>query len=403
MKDNPSTGFHTRAAQTYADGKKENRPLSTPILQSTNFQAASSEQLGSLFKAKSKSFYTRFGHPTLAAAAEKVALLEGAEKALVFASGMGAITTALLAVLKSGDHVVAQRNIFAQTFNFLNDMARGYGVETTFVDATHKEEVVEALRPHTALLYVESPSNPLLKVVDIRALADLVRERNIPLFIDSTFASPYVQNPLALGATLVLHSGTKYLGGHSDVMCGAAAGDARLIRRIQEAQVLLGNIMDPHAAWLLLRGLKTLGVRVQRQCDTALEVARFLESQEGIVGVNYPWLESSPYFALAKQQMRGGGGVLAFEVDGGLKGARAFLDALELIPVASSLGGVETVIEIPYELDFSEEELGEAAGATGISLGLIRLAVGIEDAGDLISDLQRGVAALRLRQSVAAT
>lgn len=403
MKDHTSLGFHTRASQTYTDGRRENRPLSVPILQSTNFQTSSSKELGELFKSKANTFYARFGHPTLAAAAQKVALLEGAEDALVFPSGMGAITTALLAVLKAGDHVVSQRAIFAQTFNFLDQMARAYGVETTFVDPATPEEMERALRPNTALLYIETPSNPLLRVVDIQAVARIAQQRGSALFVDSTFASPFVQNPLALGATLVLHSGTKYLGGHSDLMCGVAAGSARLIRRIQDAQILLGNIMDPHAAWLLLRSLKTLGIRVQRQCDTALAVAQFLESQEGVIAVHYPWLESSPYCALARQQMRGGGGVASFEVEGGLSGARAFLDALQLIPVASSLGGVETVIEIPYELDFSEEELGEAAAQTGISPGLIRLAVGIEDVADLTDDLSRGVAALKSHRAAVAT
>ena len=400
MNRNVAKGFHTRAVQTYSDGKKENRPLSAPILQSTNFQARSSEELGTLFRTKSANFYTRVGHPTVAAAAEKTALLEGAEAALVFSSGMGAVTTSLLAVLTSGVHVVAQRTIFAQTFRFLDEMGRSLGIETDFVDATKTEEVAQAVRSNTALIYIESPSNPLLKVVDIRAIADIARDRNLPLFIDSTFASPFVQNPLALGATLVLHSGTKFLGGHSDIMCGVAAGDAALISRIRDTQVLLGNLLDPHAAWLLLRGLKTLGVRVQKQCDTALKVAHFLESQDGVASVSYPWLESSPYYSVAKKQMRGGGGVLSFEVKGGLKAARAFLDALELIPIASSLGGVETVIEIPYELDFSAEELGEAANETGISPGLIRLSIGIEDSSDLIEDMKRGLAALRSRESV---
>jgi methionine-gamma-lyase len=395
--------FNTRASKTYVDGRRENRPLSTPILQATNFQAGSSKELGTLFKTQAGRVYTRFGHPTLTAAGEKVALLEEAEAGLVFSSGMGAITASLLTVLKAGDHVVAQRSIFAQTFAFLDSLARSYGVTTDFVDASQANHIAEALRPNTALIYIESPSNPLLKVVDIQAIAEIGRKKNIPVFIDSTFASPYLQNPLKLGANLVLHSATKFLGGHSDIMCGAAAGDAKLIQRIRDIQVLLGNIMDPHAAWLLLRGIKTLGLRMQKQCANALELARYLESKEGILSVSYPWLESSPTYSLARKQMRGGGGVLSFEVEGGLKGARAFLDALELIPIATSLGGVETILEIPFELDFSEEELGEAAHETGISPGLIRLSVGIEDPGDLIEDLQRGLAALRKRKAVLAS
>jgi len=384
-------GFHTRAVQTYHDGKKENRPLSTPIQRATTFQAASSESHGILFRDRTDTLYTRFGNPTLSAAEEKMALLEKAESALVFGSGMGAITTLLLTFLESGDQVVAQREIFAQTFTFLDRLARSLGIETDFVDSTRTEEVVEAIRPNTKLIYIETPSNPLLQVVDIQATADIAAERGAMLIVDSTFASPYLQNPLALGATLTLHSGTKFLGGHSDVMCGVVAGAADLIRRIRETQILLGTILDPHAAWLLLRGIKTLGARVQRQCDNAIEVARFLASQKGIKAVHYPWLEGSPYHDLAKKQMRGGGGVLSFEVTGDLEGARNFLSALELIPVATSLGGVETVIEIPFELDFCSQELGEAAEETGINPSLIRLSVGIEDIDDLIGDLKRGI------------
>jgi cystathionine beta-lyase/cystathionine gamma-synthase len=387
-------GFHTRAAKTWIDGKRTRRPLDLPIVQATNFQIESSEALGRLFHQRAETVYTRFNHPTLAQAARKLAHLEGAEAALLFGSGMGAITTSLLTVLGPGAHVVAQREIFAQTYQFLDRLMRPFGVETDFVDATILDQIEATLRPDTALIYIETPSNPLLKVVDIAAVADLARRRHIPLFVDSTFASPFLQNPLDLGATLVLHSGTKFLGGHSDVMCGVAAGDTDLVGRIRETQILMGSIMDPHAAWLLLRGVKTLGLRVQRQSDTALSLARFLEGRPGVEAVHYPWLESSPSSDLARRQMRGGGGVLSFEVSGGLEGARRFLDALRLIPIATSLGGVETVIEVPSELDFSAQELGEAADATGIRPGLIRLSVGTEDLEDLRADLEQGLSAL---------
>jgi methionine-gamma-lyase len=401
MNAKPEPGFHTLAVRTHSDGKRESRPLSEPIFQGTNWQAGTSRELGRLFRERSTRFYTRFGHPTLAAVARKVAELEGAEDALVFASGMGAITTSLLAVLRSGDHVVCQRNIFAQTFTFLDKPARAWGVETDFVDATRPAEVAAAVRPNTSLIYVETPSNPLLDVVDVRAVAEIARARGAGLFVDGTFASPYLQRPLELGATLSVHSGTKYLAGHHDVLCGAVAGSREIVARIRATQELLGNIMDPHAAWLLLRGLKTLGLRVQRQCDTALEVARFLHGREGVVAVHYPWLKQSPSHTLARRQMRGGGGIVSFEVQGGLTGARAFLDALETIPIASSLGGVESVIEIPWDLDFGEDELGDAAKETGIRPGLIRLSVGIEDAPDLLADLERGLAACSARARAA--
>ena len=387
-------GFHTRAAHTYLDGKRESRPLSPPIVRATTFQAKTSESHGRLLRDGADTPYARMGNPTLTLAAEKVADLENAERAILFGSGMGAITTTLLTFLASGDHVIAQREIFAQTFTFLDRMARALGIETTFVDPTRAGEIEAAIRPETRLIYIETPSNPLLQVVDIRAAAEIARERSALLLVDSTFASPVLQNPLDLGADLVLHSGTKFLGGHSDVLCGAVAGTDTLVRRIRETQILLGTILDPQAAWLLLRGIKTLGVRVERQCENALVVARFLAGRDGVLAVHYPWLEGSPFHDLARAQMRGGGGVLSFEVAGGLEGARRFLDALRLVPVATSLGGVETVVEIPAELDFGGDELGENAGRDAIRPGLIRLSVGIENVDDIREDLERGLGSI---------
>ncbi len=388
-----SPGFHSRAAKAHLDGRQDGRPLSTPIVRSTNFEVETSQKLGRRYFARDEKVYTRFGNPTQNAAADKLALLEGAESALVFSSGMAAISSSLFAALKPGDHVVSQREIFAQTFTVLDKMARSFGIETDFVDATDPDNVRAALRPETRLIYIETPSNPLLKIIDIEVIGAIAREKGLQLFVDGTFASPYLQNPLALGATLVLHSGTKYLGGHSDVLCGAAAGDTSLIKEIREIQIHLGGVLDPQAAWLLLRGMGTLAVRVQRQCDIALELARFLEEHEEIARVHYPLLDSSPYREVASRQMRGGGGVLSFEVRGGIEPARAFVNALEFIPIATSLGGIETTTEIPYELDFNEEELGEAAAHTGIEPGLVRLSAGIEDVDDLRKDLRLALAA----------
>lgn len=370
------------------------RPLASPIYRSTTFAYPSSAALGAAFKAGSDRVYTRFGHPNATLAAERIAELERAEAALVFSSGMGAITTALLAVLRAGDHVVAQRKIFAQTFTFLETMAPRFGIETSFVDATILSEVALALRPNTRLIYIETPSNPLLEVVDIGAIAEIARSRGLHLFVDTTFASPHLQTPLSLGATLSLQSATKFLGGHSDLMAGVAAGSVALIDAIRDAQVLLGTIPDPHGTWLLERGVKTLGMRVERQCANALAIARTLETQPSVKRVYYPWLESSPQYAVARRQMRGGGGVVSFELEGGLNEARAFLDALETIPIATSLGGIETIVEVPYELDFSDDELGDAAAGLDVSPALIRLSVGIENLEDIEADLLRSFEAL---------
>jgi cystathionine beta-lyase/cystathionine gamma-synthase len=360
-------------------------------VQSVNFEVGKSADLGRLFGEGSDMVYTRFGNPTITAARDKIANLEQADDALLFSSGMGAITTALMTVLKAGDHVVAQKDIFGQTFRFLDEVGRKMGIETTFVDATKQEEVVDALKDNTRLIYIETPSNPLIKIIDIKSLSQLARQKGLTIFVDGTFASPVLQQPLALGASLVLHSGTKFLAGHSDLMCGVASGNQELINDIYTMQTLLGNIIDPSAAWLLLRSLKTLAVRVERQCANAVTIASFLDQSEAVNKVHYPGLKSSPYYDLAAGQMRLSGGMLSFEIAGGLEQSWAFLDALELIPTATSLGGVETVAEIPGNLDFSAEELGQSGVEIEIGPNLIRLSTGIEDVNDLITDLKLGL------------
>jgi cystathionine beta-lyase/cystathionine gamma-synthase len=299
---------------------------------------------------------------------------------------MGAIATSLLAVLRAGDHVVLQRGAFAQTTTFVTETLAGLGVAHTTVDPRRAEDVAAAIRPETRVVYVETPSNPLLHVIPIAALAEVVRGRGIELFVDGTFASPYLQRPLEHGATLALHSGTKYLGGHSDVMCGAAAGGAELVGRIRKVQHLVGTILDPTAAWLLLRGIKTLAVRVARQSESALAIARFLAAHPEVSRVRYPWLESDEGHAAARAQMRAGGGMVSFEPTGGVERARRMLDALRGIPIATSLGGTETIAELPYDLDFDEEHQGgDAAGERAPAL--VRLSVGLESVDELVADL----------------
>ena len=237
------------------------------------------------------------------------------------------------------------------------------------------------------MIYVETPSNPLLDIVDIAAIAQEKRP-GIELYVDGTFGSPALQTPIALGATLALHSATKYLGGHSDVMGGVASGRRELIAHIREMQILLGTVMDPHAAWLLMRGIRTLGVRVRRQAETALALARKLSTHGAVASVSYPFLESDEGYAIASRQMRGGGGVVSFVVKGGVSAARRFADRLALIPIATSLGGVETIVELPYDLDFGEGELGPEGEKLG---GTIRMSVGLEELDDLWADLSQAL------------
>jgi cystathionine beta-lyase/cystathionine gamma-synthase len=378
-------GFDTRLVRVAPNGG--NHPLSEPIVLATTYAAPSAERHRELFQDGSTTFYRRFGNPTAASAASLIADLEGAEAGIVFGSGMGAISTSLLAILRAGDHVIASREIFAQTRTILDTVLRGYGVETEFVDARVATNVTSKIRPNTKLIYVETPSNPLLTIVDIAAIAKATRP-GIELYVDGTFGSPALQSPIALGATLALHSATKFLGGHSDVMGGVASGRRELIAHIREMQILLGTVMDPHAAWLLIRGIRTLGVRVRRQAEAALALARKLSTHPGVESVSYPFLETDAGYPIASRQMKGGGGVVSFVVKGGVSTARRFADRLELIPIATSLGGVETIVELPYDLDFGEGQPGPDAERLG---GTIRMSVGLEDVDDLWADLSQAL------------
>jgi cystathionine beta-lyase/cystathionine gamma-synthase len=257
------------------------------------------------------------------------------------------------------------------------------GVAVTWVDPSDVEAVGVACTPATRLVYVESPSNPMLNIAPLRALGDLAMAQGVELWIDGTFASPVLQRPLDHGATLVLHSGTKFLSGHSDVMCGAAAGSAEVIARLRRMQILLGTVLAPDAAWLLLRGLRTIGVRVPRQSDTAFALAQFLVTHAAVAEVRYPLLAGDQGLSVAREQMRGGGGVITFRLHGERRVATAFLERLRLITIATSLGGIESVIELPFDLDFVDDKVSVPAW--------IRLSVGLEEVEDLRADLQQAL------------
>lgn len=374
------------------------RTLNAPLFLSTQWEGADLAQLAELFAdTPDRGFYTRFGHPTARLAEERLASLEGADDALVFASGMGAISTSLLAVLRAGDHVVAHQAIFAQTIQFLEHLRDALGVDVQLVDASVPEAVEAALRPDTRLLYLETPSNPLVDVLDIAALAAAARRRGALVFVDSTFAGPIVQRPLALGAHLSLQSASKSLAGHADVLAGCAAGGAELIARIRHMRVLTGPSLDPHACWLLLRGMQTLPLRIRSQSATAAAVAEQLEASAAVSHIRYPFLDSHPAHDVARRQMELGGCMVSFAFRGGLEDTRSFVRALRWIPLASSLGSVFTTLEVPEELDFASEEIGERQGAYAMPPGLVRLSVGAEDARDIQEDIARGLEAVARR------
>ncbi len=378
----------TEAVRGGTDLSKKNGPLATPIYQTSTFEVTDNKQ-----QARATStdmFYTRYGNPTNTVAEAAIAELEGADAALLFASGMNAITTSAFALLKNGDHVVAQRDIYGGATKFFSAWLPKFGVETTFVDTIEYEQHARAIRPNTKLLYLESPTNPTVRVVDLAKVSALAKQHGITTFIDSTFATPINQRPADFGIDLIMHSGTKYFAGHSDLICGIVAGRQDLIDTIHGTRTVLGGTMDPHAAWLLLRGIKTLAVRVQRQNESALGVAQFLARHPKVRRVNYPFLEGHPQRSLAMEQMRGGGGVLSFEVDGGGEDACRVSEALNLFSLAPSLGGVDSLVSIPV-LTSHAMISAEQRQKMGVTEQLIRLSVGIENVDDLIADLEQAL------------
>ena len=389
----------TEAVRGGMDLSKKNGPLSTPIYQTSTFEVTDMEE--QVRATPTDHFYTRYGNPTYTVAENAIAELEGAEAALLFASGMSAITTTVLALTKAGDHIVAQRDIYGGATKFFTQWLPKFGVEVTLVDTTDYQQHAKAIRPNTKILHLESPTNPTLRVVDLKKVAAVAKQHGITTLIDSTFATPINCRPAEFGIDLVMHSGTKYFGGHADLICGIVAGRRDLIDTIHATRTTLGCNMDPHAAWLLLRGIKTLAVRVHRQNDNALRVAQFLKGHPKVRSVSYPFLEGHPQRALAMEQMRGGGGVLSFEVEGTGEDACRFAEALNLYTLAPSLGGVESLVTIPVITSHSMIRPDERE-KMGVTEQMIRLSVGVENVDDLIADLEQAFAVVKERQPVGA-
>jgi len=382
----------TKAVRGGTDLSRKDAPLATPIYQTSTFEVTDNDQ--QLRVTPTDHFYTRYGNPTNTVAESAIAELEGAEAALLFASGMSAITTTVLALLKSGDHIVAQRDIYGGATKFFSQWLPKLGVETTFVDTVEYEQHARAIRPNTRLLYLESPTNPTLRVVDLKKAAALAKQHGVLSMIDSTFATPINQRPTEFGIDLVMHSCTKYFGGHSDLIAGCVIGRSDLIAKIKETRTTLGGCMDPHAAWLLLRGIKTLAVRVQRHNENALQVARFLAKHPKVRAVHYPFLEGHPQRAVAMEQMSGGGGVLSFEVEGTAADARKVTESLSLFTLAPSLGGVDSLVTVPV-LTSHAMISAEQRAKMGVTEQMIRLSVGIENPGDLIADLEQALSVIK--------
>lgn len=365
--------------------------MATPIVQSTTFDLDDDTYADiSATGGANAWWYTRLGNPSVSAAAAKLNALEGAEDGLLFASGMAAISATLHALVRPRQRIVAARDLYGDSFTLLTRELAEYGCETSLVPIDDLGGWQRELASDASLLYVEALSNPMLRVADLRKLADLAHEAGALAIVDSTFASPFNVQPLAHGFDLVLHSATKFLNGHSDLVAGAVVGQAELVERVRRRAITLGGCLDPHAAFLLERGLKTLGVRMERHNTNALEVARWLDTRADVDSVSYPLLESHPDYRLAKRLLRGGSGLVTARVHGGDERTSHLLRRLRLIHEATSLGGVESLASAPHNtshLGLSPEE----RATVGILPGTIRLSIGIEDVDDILADLQQAL------------
>ncbi len=395
MSENRSSpraaGLSTQAVHAGEPRTKLASAIATPIIQSATFTFANTQEVCDYFEGRiQRDEYGRYGNPTQRTAEDKLAALEGAEAALLFSSGMAAVTTTLFAMLAKGAHVVVTDNAYRRTREFFHQILRRYGIEVSMVPAGDYERMEEAVRQTTRLIFSESPTNPYNRILDLERVADVGRRHRVKTIIDATFATPINQRPIDFGIDLVIHSATKYLGGHNDLLAGVVLGSEELIGGIRDLHGILGPVPDPFTAYLLIRGIKTLALRVTQQNLSAQRIAEFLEQHPKIERVHYPGLPSHPEHEIARRQMRGFGAVVSFEVRGDLATASRLVDACRIPRIAPSLGGVESLIEQPALMSFhgltTEERL-----QVGIKDTLVRYAIGIEDATDLIADLEQAL------------
>ncbi|NYB74890.1 methionine gamma-lyase [Sedimentibacter hydroxybenzoicus DSM 7310] len=385
--------FSTRAVHAgYV--KNEYGALATPIYQTSTFIFDSAEQGGKRFALEEEGYiYTRLGNPTNTQVEEKLASLENAEAAVSMSSGMGAITSVVWAKVKAGDHIVAAKTLYGCTFAFLNHGVSRFNVEVDFVDTSDPENIRKAMKSNTKIVYLESPANPNMLIADIKEISKIAHEiEDCIVVVDNTYCTPYIQRPLDLGADVVVHSATKYLNGHGDVIAGFAAGKKEFIDlvRLFGIKDMTGSVLGPFEAYLINRGMKTLEIRMEKHCANAQRVAEFLEKHPAVVNIQYPGLKSFPQYELAKKQMSLPGAMIAFEVKGGLEAGKKLMNSLHLCTLAVSLGDTETLIQHPASMTHSPYTPEERA-LSGISEGLVRLSIGLEDADDIISDLKHGL------------
>ncbi len=391
--DTKNCGFHTKLVHAGFHGDPTGA-VNVPIYQTSTFAFKNADHGARLFAGKDDGYiYTRIGNPTIRALEDNVAELENGFGGIATSSGLGAVSTVLLALLSANDHVMSTDSVYGPSRGLIENHLSRFGVSATFVNTSNLEEVQRAFRENTRVVYVETPANPSMQVTDIKAVAEMAHARGCLLVVDNTFASPYLQKPLDLGADVVLHSVTKFLNGHADIVGGVIVAKSKtLLMRIRPIMINFGCNMDPHQAFLVLRGIKTLAIRVERAQQNAMVIARWLENHPQVAWVRYVGLESHPQHELAKRQMSGFGAMISFELKGGMDAGRKLMDRVRIATLAVSLGGVESLIEHPASMTHAGMTRVDREAA-GISDGLVRYAVGIEDQEDLINDLRRALEA----------
>ncbi len=389
MKDIGKKGMMTRIIHAGQHADPATGAVSTPIYQTSTFAFRDADHGAACFRGEPGYKYTRLGNPTIEALENNIAELEHGCGGLAAASGMAAVNMVYLAFLGQGTHIVATDALYGPSRTILENEYARFGVAATFVDSSDPANVAAAMRPDTKLVYLETPANPTLKLTDLQACADIAHQGGALVVVDNTFASPYLQNPLLQGADIVLHSMTKFINGHTDVVAGiVVAKDPGIYARLRKVHFNFGGTMDPHQAWLVLRGVKTLGLRMDRAQENAMKLAAYLEKHPKVAWVRYPGLESHPQYALGKRQMRGAGAVFSFGVKGGLEAGKTVINNVEIATLAVSLGGIESLIEHPASMTHTGVPIADRLAA-GISDDLVRLAVGCETYEDLEADLAR--------------
>ena len=395
MKEKLPTGFETKCVHSGID-EYEFGAVVPPIYQTSTFKFESAQHGASLFAGEQKGYiYTRMANPTVEAMENGIAELEGGHKALGCASGMAAVHTVFASLVSAGDHIVSSAAVYGPTTTLLNTVMKKFGVETTFVDTSNIELVKKAIKPNTKVLYVETPGNPTLAITDLKAMAEITHANNIKLVVDNTFMSPALQKPFDFGADIVLHSLTKFLNGHADVVGGiVVVKDEETYKSFRKVLNQIGGVIDPFNSFLVHRGIKTLALRMTKHCESAMIVAEFLEVHPMVKSVSYPGLKSHPQYELGQRQHKGPGGMITFELEGGFEAGQVMMNSVKLCQLAVSLGGVESLIQHPASM--THFSMGrEARMAGGITEGLVRLSVGIENVNDIIADLENGLAKVK--------